>query len=200
MTLKGTPKSCAIGSVSMLFRKETQRSEGPQQKKKKKKKKKWCSVADCRTVCVRLDKHLTRKHKIKPGSVPCKVYLREAKSYLAKLELDKASPALATIEDQPSTSYAAPRAIEEPEAKPCNTSSSSESDGICPPSNLESSSVSTSSLSSEGFRPSRTNVMFFEDPRPSRDRQRWLCGFYKYLALPDATDFWWRIRVTRIPW
>ena len=28
--------------------------------------------------------------------------------------------------------------------------------------------------------------MFFEDPKPSTDRQRWLCGFYKYLALPDA--------------
>ena len=27
---------------------------------------------------------------------------------------------------------------------------------------------------------------FFEDPRPSSDRQRRLCVFYKYLALPDA--------------
>ena len=126
-TLKGTLKSCAMRSVSMLFRKETQRSEGPQQKNKKKKKK-WCPVTDCTTVCARLDKHLIRKHKIKPGSVPCKVYLREAKPYLAKLELDKVFPALATVEDQPSTSYAAPHAIEEPEAKPCDTSSSSESD------------------------------------------------------------------------
>ena len=50
-------------------------------------------------MCVRLDKHLIRKHKIKPGSVPCKVYLREAKPYLAKLELDKVFPALATVED-----------------------------------------------------------------------------------------------------
>lgn len=28
--------------------------------------------------------------------------------------------------------------------------------------------------------------MYFKDPRPSSDRQRWLHGFYKYLALPDA--------------
>ena len=42
-TLKGKLKSCAMRSVSMLFRKETQRSEGPQQKNKKKKEKKMVS-------------------------------------------------------------------------------------------------------------------------------------------------------------
>ena len=28
--------------------------------------------------------------------------------------------------------------------------------------------------------------MFFKEPRPPSHRQRWLCGFFKYLALPDA--------------
>ena len=158
---------------------------GPPQKNKKEGKK-WCPVADCTTVCSRLDKHLSQKHKIKPGSVPYETYLREAKPYLGMVELTEVSPAVATVEDQPSTSSAAPPPIEEPHAEPCQETSSSESDGICPPSNLESSSTSTSSSSSsEGYRPS-TNVMFFEDPRPSSNCQRWLCGFYKYMALPDA--------------
>ena len=169
---------------NMLFQKETPRSEGLQQKSKKK----WCPVLDCTTVCIRLDKHLARKHKIRPGSVPYRVHLKEAKPYLGRLELDKVPPAVPAIEDQHSTSSAAPRPIEEPQAPPpCDNSSSSESENICPPSDLDSSSDSTSSSSSEGYRPSTlTNAMFFEDPRPSSDRQRYLCGIYKYPALPDA--------------
>ena len=97
------------------------------------------------------------------------------------------------VEDQPSTSSPAPRPIEEPQAAPCKDhSSSSESQNICPLSNVHSCSEpesdSASSSSSEGYRPTGvTNAMYFEDPRPSSDRQRWLRGFYKYLALPDAS-------------
>ena len=141
-------------------------------------------------MCVRLDKHLIRKHKIKPGSVPYRIHLKEAKPHLGRLDLAKAPPTLPATEDQPSTSTAAPR------PPPCDKSSSSESENICPPTSFHSSSnsssrsssrSSSSSSSSEGYRPSTlTNAMFFEDPKPSTDRQRWLCGFYKYLALHDA--------------
>ena len=120
-------------------------------KKKIKKKKKWCPVANCTTVCSRLDKHLTRKHKNKPGSNPYKIYLKEAKPYLGMVELTEASPVVATVEDQPSTSSAAPPPIEEPHDEPCQETSSSGSDGTCPPSDLESSSSS----SSEGYQPPR---------------------------------------------
>lgn len=36
----------------------------------KKRKNKWCPVPRCTTIRARLDKHLTRAHKIKFGSVP----------------------------------------------------------------------------------------------------------------------------------
>ena len=156
-------------------------------KKQKRRKKKWCPVPDCTTVCVRLDKHLIRKHKIKPGSVPYKIHVKEAKPYLGRLDLAEAPPTVPAMEDQPSTSTAAPC------PPPHDKSSISDSENICPPTSFHSSSrsssrsSSSSSSSSEGYKPSnRTNAMFFEDPKPSTDRQRWLCGFFKYLALPDA--------------
>ena len=49
---------------------------GSTTRKQKVRRKKWCPVPDCTTVCVRLDKHLTRKNKIKLASVPYRVYLR----------------------------------------------------------------------------------------------------------------------------
>lgn len=72
---------------------------GSATKKQKKRRKKWCPVPDCTTVCVRLDKHLTRKHKIRLGSAPYRLYLREAKPYLGMLELDKFPPVVPAIED-----------------------------------------------------------------------------------------------------
>ena len=155
--------------------KEIPKSEG--QKKKKKKRKKVVSS---------LDKNQSRKHKIKPSSVPYRVHLKEAKPYLGTLDLAKAPPIVSAIEDQPLTSTAAPR------PPPSDNSSGSEPEIICPPTSFHSSSnssspSSSSSFSSEGNRTSTlTNAMFFEDPRPSTDRQRWLCGFYNYLALPEA--------------
>ena len=58
-----------------------------------------------------------------------------------------------------------------------------------PPSGSESCSEPEleSSSSSEDYQSTGiTNAMYFEDPKPSSDRQRWLCGFYNHLALPDA--------------
>ena len=127
--------------------------------------------------------------------MPYRVYLKEARPYQGSLDLDEVPRRVPAVEDQPSTSSAAPRPIEEPQAAPCeeNSSSSESNPNICPPSNPNPSSSETdsecasSSSSSEGYRPTNpTDAMYFEDPRPSSDRQRWLCGFYKYLALPDA--------------
>ena len=94
------------------------------------------------------------------------------------------------IEDQPSTSSAAPHPTEEPQAALCEDHSSSrEATNTCPPSGSESCSEPEleSSSSSQDYQPTGiTNTMYFEDSKPSSDQQRWLCGFYNYLTLPDA--------------
>ena len=91
---------------------------------------KWCPVPGCKTICTRLDKHPSRAHQMKIGSVPYKMYIREAKLYMGMMELDDGVLA----EAQPSTS-ASPQPAEEPEPAACeDDASSSEETNICPPS------------------------------------------------------------------
>jgi len=111
------------GKRKHLVSKGNPEVRGSTKRKQKERRKKWCSVPDCTTVCVRFDEHLTRKHKIKLGSVPYRVYLREAKPYQGRLELDKVPHTVPAAEDQPSTSLPAPRPTEEPQAAPCEDDS-----------------------------------------------------------------------------
>ena len=71
-----------LGKCKHVVSKGNPKVRGSTTRKQQVRRKKWCPVPDCTTVCVRLDKHLTKKHKIKLRSVPYRVYLKEAKPYL----------------------------------------------------------------------------------------------------------------------
>ena len=57
----------------------------------------------CKAICTMLDKHLLRAHQMKIGSVPYKMYMREAKLYMGMMELDE-HPRRVLAQAQPSTS------------------------------------------------------------------------------------------------
>ena len=101
---------------------------------------KWCHEPGCTTICARLDKHLLRAHQMNIGSVPCKMYMREAKLYMRMMEMDE-NPRRVLAQAQPSTSSAAPQPAEEPKAAACeDDATSSEDTNICPTSASESGS------------------------------------------------------------
>lgn len=101
----------------------------------KKRRNKWCPVPGCTTICTRLHKHLNGAHQIKIGSVPYRVYLKEANPYSGMMELDEDPRRVLAVADLPSTSSAAPHPTKEPQAAVCEAhSSSSEATNTCPPS------------------------------------------------------------------
>ena len=58
-------------------------------RKPRTKRKQWCPVAGCKTICTMLDKHLLGAHQMKIGSIPYKMYMREAKLYMGMMELNE---------------------------------------------------------------------------------------------------------------
>ena len=133
-----------------------------------------------------MDKHLQNIHKLKVGTVPYKVYLKEAKAYKGIMELDDHSRSVPVT--QPSTSAAAP-AVMASQVDCEDGSSTSGETQMCPPTDLESDSKSDAESSSSGsdYQPAGvTNSIYFSATSFESDRHQWLCGFFGYLALPDA--------------
>ena len=85
----------------------------------KKRRNKWCPVPDCTTICTRLKKHLNGAHQIKIGSMPYRVYLKEANPYSGMMERDEDPRRVLAVADLPSTSSAAPRPTKEPQEAVC---------------------------------------------------------------------------------
>ena len=155
-----------------------------------KRRKKWCPMPSCATICVRMDKHLQTVHKMKVGTVPYKIHLKEAKLYKGVMELDD-HPRSVHAQSQSSTSCAVPQQTEDPVAADCEDgSSSSGATNTCPPSGSQSDSQSEpepSSSSSDDYEPpEKTNTAYLTSTIFSSDRHKWLCAFFKFLALPDA--------------
>ena len=104
-------------------------------KKPAQRRKKWCPFLECAKICVRMDKHLQNVHKLKVGTVPYKVYLKEAKVYKGVMELDNPPRSV----PGPSTSAAAPAVTASPADCEDGLSTSGETQ-MCPPTDLKSDS------------------------------------------------------------
>ena len=153
-------------------------------KKPVQRRKRWYPIPDCTKICVRMNKHLQNVHKLKVGTVPYMVYLKEAKLYKGVMELD--NPPRSVPGPSPS---AAASAVKESPADCEDGSSTSGETNMCPPTDLESDSKSDDESSSSGseYQPARvTQNVYFSATSFQSDRHKWLCGFYTYLGLPDA--------------
>ena len=147
-------------------------------------RKKWCPFPYFLKIYVRMDKHRQNVHKLKVGTVPYKVYLKEVKVYKGVMELDNPPSSV----PGPSTSAAAPAVTASPADCEDGSSTSGETQ-MCPPTDLESDSKSDDESSSSGseYQPAGvTKNVYFSATSFESDLHQWLCGFFAYLGLPNA--------------
>lgn len=119
-------------------------------------RKKWCPVAVCFHVCVRLNKHLQKVHKIKKGSVTYKIHLKEARPYCGLTEIE----------------FTTNKQVQDHQDDTTLEDSHNEEDDAV------NESAYHNSASSEEDTESHTG--------DESDMHKWLCAFFDYLALPDA--------------
>ena len=106
------------------------------------------------------------------------------------MELDD-HPRSVLAQPGPSTSHAEPQLTGELVAADSRDESfSSGATKKCPPSgsepDSESDPESLSSNSGDYEPPGITNTTYYSATKFTSDRHKWLCGFYNYLALPNA--------------
>ncbi len=156
-------------------------------------RKKWCPYESCKKVYTYLSTHLRRSHGLKKDSVELKTKLKEAREYtgLGEMDLDRSASSSEENESTEENSQTPASPNSKAELPADSQSDQEEEEGSQsatnsePPNNSSSSDAENDSSSSEDpVAPS--SKAFFEARKFNNDRHRWLCGFYQYLALPDA--------------
>ena len=140
----------------------------------------------------RLDKHLQAVHKVRPGTVQYKVHLKSARPFIGlQAEMEKIIDRMVRDDENNDHSdtppppkiarVTAPPPQDEPEVQEEDEDNANEA------SSSSSSSSSSASDNEETLRalPNR-NVQFYTATTYESDRHKWLCGFVRYLGLPDC--------------
>ena len=176
--------------------------------------KKWCPVPGCFTITHHMDQHLQNDHKLKRSGVEYRVHLKSAMRYtgLAELELlltpeppqEQSDEDLSAVSDNDQEMSSAcgendnddedTQQAEMTEKEKSKTHTQSEK--TCQNKDDESKESSEPEEESEEEEEEEESSDEFENPQLKEEyysqtsfesyHHQWLCGFFKFLHLPDA--------------
>ena len=164
--------------------------------------KKWCPVPGCFTITHHMDQHLRNCHKLKRNGVEYSVHLKSARRYTGLAELELLLPAEHTPE-QSDEDMSAASDDDDQEMPPAYAESDNDDKDIEQQAEMtekekkddvseessesaEESEEEEEEESSEEFEKPQRKEEYFSQTSFESYRHQWLCGFFRFLHLPDA--------------
>ena len=151
--------------------------------------KKCCPVSNCFFISPQINVHLKSSHKLKPGTALYNNMLKDARVYTGLQELPPV--------DSASASVSAPAPVAAPViAKAAMSALASTSENKQQQDSEESSyeqgdesseELSDGASESEESQPAKLKKQeYYSATKYESNRHQWLCGYFRYLQLPDA--------------